>query len=139
MSVPVRRAHPTRARTLPEVKHKTPCRECPFRRAAPKGWLGGGTVDEWMGDLTVGDCAFACHMAESAGKLRYCAGSMILMRNSLKSPRDPKFYADSLRYSADVERVFQWAHEFNEHHRGGPLEIKARGMLTELHRQKVKP
>ncbi len=37
---------------LPLVKHKHPCRECPFRSKSAAGWLGGGTVDGWMKDLT---------------------------------------------------------------------------------------
>lgn len=122
MTVPVRSGLP--GRSLPLVKHLTPCKECPFRRVAAPGWLGGGTVDEWMSDLTFGDCAFVCHMAEAKGKRHFCAGSMIHFRNNLKTPRDPAFADMVMRFAKDTERVFMWAHEFQQHHAAGPLALK---------------
>lgn len=109
---------------LPTVKHKRPCRECPFRREAPRGWLGGGTVDAWKQDLTVGDTAFVCHMAEAENKRHFCAGSMIHYRNSFKTPRNAVFATAVMEYQPDKETVFQWSFEFEAHHRGGPLEEK---------------
>lgn len=107
---------------LPLVKHKQPCNECPFRRVAAAGWLGGGTVAAWVSDLTFGDTAFVCHMAEQEGKRHMCAGSMIHYRNSLKVPRDPTFADAVMQYAPDKEKVFAWTHEFKEHHLSGMLK-----------------
>jgi len=111
---------------LPTVKHKTPCNECPFRRKAAPGWLGGGTVESWHANLVFGDTAFICHTGERKGKRYFCAGSMIHYRNQLKTPRDPEFAAMVLKYSKDVEHVFQWPHEFKQHHEAGLLAQRVR-------------
>jgi hypothetical protein len=108
-------------RTLPTVKHRTPCRECPFRRASAAGWLGGGSATDWYSDIRFGDTAFNCHMAAKKEKNHYCAGSMIHYANQLKTPRDPQFAADAEQFKPDKVNVFQWAHEFYEHHADGLL------------------
>lgn len=109
---------------LPKVAHKRPCKECPFRRAAPAGWLGGGAADEWTASLTFGDNAFVCHMAKKKNKNHFCAGSMIFYRNTLKCPRDAEFAAAVAQYEPDAENVFQWSGEFDAHHRNGLLALK---------------
>jgi hypothetical protein len=109
---------------LPTIAHKRPCRECPFRRICAKGWLGGGTVEDWVNDLSIGDTAFVCHMAEKKDKRHFCAGSMIFFRNSLKRPRDIGFAAAVSHYEPDMETVFQWPAEFEAHHSSGLLAIR---------------
>lgn len=109
--------------SLPTVAHTNPCRECPFRRKSAPGYLGGGTVEEWMADLTFGDTAFVCHMAEQKGKRHLCAGSMIHYLNSCKMPRDRDFAAMLKHYAKNSVAVFDWPHEFQAHHAGGVLAL----------------
>lgn len=111
---------------LPSVKHKQPCRECPFRRKAAAGWLGGGTVQQWVSDLTFGDVAFVCHMAAAKDKMHYCAGSMIHKNNQLKQPRDPVMARHQDQYGTDREDVFTWVSEFEAHHANGLLAEKGK-------------
>lgn len=111
------------SRSFPKVKHLRPCGECPFRRKAPAGWLGGGTVEDWHALLCFGDTAFVCHTAEKRGKRHLCAGSAIHFRNSLKTPRDPAFAAMVMRFAKDAVTVFAWPHEFKAHHEAGLLAL----------------
>lgn len=124
MTVPVRSS--TGHRSLPTVNHTRPCRECPFRRVAAAGWLGGGTAESWHSDLVFGDTAFVCHMAEARGKRHFCAGSMIHFKNQFKCPRNPEFAAALDQFEKDTESVFQWPHEFKAHHESGPLAERRR-------------
>lgn len=123
MTFAVRSIHETSS--LPEVRHTTPCSECPFRRKSPAGWLGGGSADGWLANLQFMDTAFACHVAERAKKSRlvFCAGSMIHYRNSLKTPRDPRFAAMVMMFAKDRETVFEWPREFHGHHANGHLSV----------------
>lgn len=103
---------------------KKPCAECPFRRKSAPGYLGAHTFDEFF-DRFKHDRVMECHMTvdyESDekthleqiedGDASYCAGALIMFRNQCKVSRDP----DRPEMPKDVENVFQWNHEFEEHH-----------------------
>ena len=54
---------------------KTPCRQCPFRKDAPAGWLG---EDRMKGILK--EFSFVCHKTTQGetSERRQCAGHMII-------------------------------------------------------------
>lgn len=85
----------------------SPCHDCPMRRDAIKGWLGGNTPQEFLA-YCHSDEAYPCHTSIGPG----CAGMAIYRANVGKRPRDPK----ALRLPADRERVFATPMEFLEHH-----------------------
>lgn len=113
-------------------QHKTPCKECPFRRVAPAGWLGGMTADEFrhLADL---EQRMPCHlhMGREGGKggpvVSYanpgnapqCAGRAIYWANQFKLPRSKD--GDILTLPRDTAAVFNWPGEFVEYHKSGPL------------------
>lgn len=87
---------------------KTPCRECPWRRASLAGWVGGNTPEEWA-ELAQSELRIWCHLR---GYLE-CRGAAIFRRNIAKLPRD----ASVLLLEADRVAVFANPAEFIAHHR----------------------
>ena len=96
-----------------KCQHTAPCSDCPFSRNALRGWLGGGTADEWI--ITAhGDHEMPCHTLKGA----QCVGAAIYRANVCKKPR-----FDDFRASADREAVFATPMEFKAHHSAAP-EVK---------------
>lgn len=89
-------------------QHKKPCHDCPWRRVARKGWLGGPSVDDWLHDAH-GEARIDCHTKLGP----QCAGAAIYRANVLKDPRDKTL----LRLPEDKETVFAKPQEFDKHHR----------------------
>jgi hypothetical protein len=110
---------------MPVLKHKTPCKECPFRRASTPGWLGASTPEEFMASARSG-AEMPCHSSidyeqsdwrtKQYPKAPLCAGSLIFLKNSCTLPRDPALAASVKAVEGDRETVFNWPHEFLAHH-----------------------
>lgn len=99
-------------KTIDEAKtaksqHKKPCSDCPWRRKAVAGWLGGVSADDWLA-YAHGEARIDCHTLLKA----QCAGAAIYRSNVLKSPRDRTL----LILPSDTENVFQRPQEFKAHH-----------------------
>ncbi len=88
-------------------QHKKPCSDCPFRRDALPGWLGGDTP-EYYTRLAQSDLLIHCHTKLGP----QCAGAAIYRANIGKVPRDRKV----LRLLPDKMTVFSWPTEFINHH-----------------------
>ncbi len=84
-----------------------PCSDCPWARAALRGWLGGHSVDDWL-EAVQSDARIDCHALNGIE----CAGAAIYRDNICKLPRD----LDVLRLDGDTERVFDGPAEFRQHH-----------------------
>ena len=97
-------------------QHTTPCHDCPWRRQALPGWLGGSTVEDWLLEAH-SDATIPCHVYSGA----QCAGSAIYRRNVAKNPRDPEV----LVLGVDKITVFANPSEFREHHEGGRPSVSA--------------
>lgn len=98
-----------------KLKHKTPCKECPWRRNSPAGFLGGVPID-WFVERSRWQAQIACHRSVGASKTPVlCAGFAIHLRNSCSTPRDPKFAAEIEKVSESTD-VFMWSTEFEAHH-----------------------
>lgn len=88
-------------------QHRAPCHDCPWRREALPGWLGGSTADQWLADAH-GEGLALCHTCGN----QQCAGMAIYRANVAKTPR----HAVLLRLPADRDKVFATPNEFKEHH-----------------------
>jgi hypothetical protein len=88
-------------------QHKRPCSDCPWARASLSGWLGGPTVQDWLGEAH-GDGRIPCHVHDGA----QCAGSAIYRKNICKRVHDPEV----LKLPADRVTVFATPMEFAAHH-----------------------
>lgn len=106
-------------------QHKTPCRECPFRRSAAPGWLGGFTPDAFR-QLADMDRKMPCHIHMKADGVDYenpggapqCAGRAIHWANQFKTPRTRGVLLELPR---EPIGVFEWPHEFVAYHKAGAL------------------
>lgn len=89
------------------------CSDCPLRRDALRGWLGGYTPEEYA-RICHSDQVVDCHV--HAGSR--CAGLAIYRRNTCKwQPEEHKL-------SADHESVFSNLVEFVDHHSKKPSAIE---------------
>lgn len=112
-----------------------PCGECPFRRVSARGWLGPWKPTELLFHLGRGE--FACHrtiprdeeVAADDPRLQACAGAAIFLNNKIEESRHPAVAAHQAKMRRIVSpalasTVFQWSHEFLEHHEGGLLSLE---------------
>lgn len=91
-------------------QHTSPCSDCPWRRDALPGWLGGEDVSYWL-HLAHNDVTVDCHTIVN----QQCAGMAIYRSNVAKSCRGPM-----LKLPSDKEQVFATPMEFRAHHESGP-------------------
>lgn len=110
---------------------KAPCRQCPFRKAAMPGWLGASAPEGFI-ECILHEEPLPCHASIDyrdprwkekwlAGKIgRTCAGSLALMRNMSKIPRDPAF--PKLPDGVDRSLIFASAQAFLGHHNGAQVK-----------------
>ena len=112
-----------------EYEARKPCKECPFRKASPKGWLGPDSAQEVM-DKVNREGDYICHMT-TAGKaeidgrgpldtpgLKYCTGSIMYANTNFKRYRDPERQKlqDEMSKMKCRTKVLRNAKEFMEHH-----------------------
>lgn len=111
---------------MTQLVHKTPCAECPFRRASAPGWLGASHPDEFNSATVHGEEHMPCHMGidyESKNWRRqlenapHCAGSLIYLKNQCKYPSDAELRERMAQVEKDTATVFNWPHEFLKHHK----------------------
>ena len=109
---------------MPELKHKTPCKVCPWRRTSAPGWLGAATPQQFL-DQTKGEVHMPCHAAidyerddwrEQAQAGPMCAGALTFLANHCILPRDPELAAMRRQVSADHATVFSHSQQFLDHH-----------------------
>lgn len=110
---------------------KQPCRECPFRRIAPPGYLGSAEP-QWFVDSAVADrvdygpgiAAAPCHLTvdystpgweERLPDADACIGSLQFAANWMKLPRDPVRSA-MVSDAGENPDVFATPEEFLAHH-----------------------
>lgn len=85
-----------------------PCSDCPMRRDALPGWLGGYSADEYR-MLSHSDCKVECHVHNGSR----CAGMAIYRTNVCKwQPPEDKLPGDEFA-------VFSTPMEFMAHHDKG--------------------
>lgn len=105
---------------------KAVCKECPFRKTSPGGYLGDASGDPhaFLNPVYHGPNRLPCHMQvdweENRGGLTpeqapLCRGLVIMMKQGCKYPEN----AEVKRAIETVEKdpaIFSWPHEFYNHH-----------------------
>lgn len=89
------------------------CSDCPMRRDALNGWLGGSTPEEYA-QLCHSDAVVECHVHSGSR----CAGLAIYRRNTAK------WQPEEHRLPADRETIFSNVMEFMAHHKAFPSPKK---------------
>lgn len=116
-----------------KCRHTTPCNECPWRRAAPAGWLGGYTP-EYYADAVQANEVPACHLSDyGADDLRtsMCAGALSVMANGAQSAWRTQGGDEARAKVGKRDDTFRHFGEFYQHHTGEawvhPLMRKGEG------------
>lgn len=105
--------------TVIQKQHKRPCHDCPFRRAALVGWLGGSTPEEYL-RLAHTETVIDCHACVGPkGQALQCAGVAVYRANVLKSPPE-----GAIELPKDKANVFATPMEFLSHHAGKPVTVQ---------------
>ena len=100
-----------------EMNNRKPCNECPWRRCHMPGWLGGYDVEQFINQVNFDGPPVPCHLTIEDGREgQICIGAIVFMKNSLKVPRHNDYGDLFDEVEKDTENVFQWTHEFREHH-----------------------
>lgn len=106
---------------------KKPCRECPFRRASPAGWIGSHEHVQEIIDIAVRDGRFPCHtqvnelidegsdFVDAALDADVCVGSAQFLSNQCKLSRDLDVVRTQ-RAAGRSPEVFTHAAEMVAHH-----------------------
>ena len=110
---------------MPQLQHRKPCSQCPYRRRSAPGWLGAATPQQFLAS-TLGEEHMPCHAAvdyddpawreSQYPQAPMCAGSLVFMANTSKLPRDPSLAAAVRQVDADHDTVFSRPDEFLDHH-----------------------
>lgn len=109
---------------------KEVCKECPFRRSAPAGYLGTASHDPhgFLGPHYHGDLRLPCHMrvdwegrkknsaAAKPETAPLCRGFVTFMKNNVKYAENEEVREAMKEVEVDRETLFGWQHEFIEHH-----------------------
>jgi len=128
-----------------------PCSDCPFRRKAMPGWLGGSSPEGFI-DCMQRDEPLPCHqtidyddnphwletwMKQGDDTGNICAGSLIFMANKIQRPHDRDFPT----MEPDRENVFSNSVEFVRYHREAPVhswDDAEQNEGAQLHRELIK-
>jgi hypothetical protein len=115
---------------VPELKFKSPCNDCPFRRGSAAGWLGSGTPESFVNGATADydpSGELPCHQTIDYSDPEWretqlpeaaaCVGALQFCENNMKTPRDPERAAIRAEVGTNPD-VFDWAREFIDYHRG---------------------
>lgn len=93
-------------------QHTQPCKECPFRRVSPAGYLGGNKPQHFAVNIAH-DGDFPCHLTMGEKHEAQCAGRATMWANQCKKSRD----GSVPHLPVDREKVFSHVSEFIAHHK----------------------
>lgn len=102
--------------------HKTPCADCPWRKAAPQGWLGGFEPEQYA-DPVAGNEVPACHNSDFGpedDRTAFCVGALATMSNACISPWKSPGATEAKKEIGKRDDCFQHPALFYQHHAGRP-------------------
>jgi hypothetical protein len=115
-----------------KLRHRKPCRECPWRKIAKEGWLGGQSA-EMYADAVSGNEVPACHLRDfgpESPRSAMCAGALAVMSNSATSAWKTEGGDAARKQVGQRQDCFSRAAEFYKHHTGETYVPYVIRMLT---------
>lgn len=100
--------------------HDEPCAECPWRKIAPAGWLGGWPA-EYYADAVQANEVPACHMQDFGAdddRTAMCAGALSVMVNGAQSAWRTEGGDEARAEVGKREDTFTNFAEFYKYHTG---------------------
>lgn len=101
-----------------QLKYKKPCHECPWRKDAPAGWLGGHSAETYA-DAVDNNEVPACHLNDygpKAPRTAMCAGALGTMSNQCKSAYNTDGGDAARQVVGQNPECFSHVAEFYTHH-----------------------
>lgn len=100
------------------LQHRKPCKECPYRRKSPAGYLGGYPLEPYRQPPSAG-VPTTCHMKDKGAAdpaTAFCSGSLAVIANDPKVTPAPGYELAALAVE-DRETCFGSVEEFAEYHK----------------------
>ena len=111
--------------------HKVPCAECPWRKIAPAGYLGGYTAEEYADPVAENEVP-ACHLRDrgpDSNDTAFCVGALSTMSNACISAWKSPGADDAKKVVGRRDDTFAHPALFFEHHTG---QVYIRRILREM-------
>jgi hypothetical protein len=99
-----------------KLGHKKPCKECPFRKNALKGYFGGHPMNSYVDPVESG-LPTSCHKHDKGindPETKLCAGALGVIKNDPNI--EPWDHIKGLEEKVNSEEVFTSIAELREHH-----------------------
>lgn len=103
-----------------KLRHKDPCAECPWRKNAPAGYLGGHAA-EYYADAVSANEIPPCHLQDKGPdnpKSSFCVGALSVAANSCISPHNTDGAVEAKTVIGKRDDTFKWVRDFFKHHTG---------------------
>lgn len=103
-----------------KLRHKIPCAECPWRKCAAAGWLGGFSPEDYADPVQMNEIP-ACHNADSgpdSPKSSFCVGALATANNSCTQPHKTEGAIAAAKVIGKRDDCFRWVRDFYKHHAG---------------------
>lgn len=100
--------------------HKVPCRECPWRKIAPAGWLGGHPPETYADAVANGEVP-ACHLQDlgpNNDRTAMCVGALATAANQCQSVYKTVGGDEARKIIGRREDCFAHVREFYTYHSG---------------------
>ncbi len=104
-----------------KLKHKVPCKECPWRKESPQGWCGGYDPVTYADAVACNEVP-ACHLNDhgpDSDKTAMCVGALACAANSCIEPHKTPGGCEAKKVVGKREDVFFHPAMFYEYHSGG--------------------
>lgn len=95
-----------------------PCKECPFRKRSPAGYLGGHPLEPYRQPPSAG-MPTSCHRGDKGAddcRTSFCAGSLAVINNDPDVEPLPE-YAEAAAKIGKRDDCFATVADFAEHHK----------------------
>ena len=102
------------------LKHTSPCSECPWRKESAEGWLGGHDANYYSDAVAEGEIP-ACHCQDHGAddtRSAFCAGAASVMANMCMLPHKQPGAAGAVQAVGKSTDTFGHAAMFYKHHTG---------------------
>lgn len=109
-----------------QLHHRTPCRECPWRKTAAAGWLGGYSA-EWYADVVQDNQVPSCHLRDHGPEnpeTAYCVGVLHTAANGCIMPEAPRERAARNEVGPNPDCFGHPALFFSHHSDGAPYQSR---------------
>jgi hypothetical protein len=103
---------------------RSPCKQCPFRKASAPGYLGSASYEPKSFLATIEHQPIPCHMEvdweredpEDKNYSNPCNGSLRFLKNSCKLPYDKEYVKLRNLIKEKDPNIFSFPSEFINHH-----------------------